>query len=75
MKHNSTLTLLQHRLRQRGANLSAISTAAAVLCEIIDEHNSLHWHDRNRYGEEIRKLAEENKKLRERVAKLEKVEA
>ncbi len=53
---NTTLTLLQHRLRQRGANVAQISTAAAIMCEIIDEKVAFVEYDRNRQAEEIKLL-------------------
>lgn len=61
---NDTLTLLRETLRKRGANTAAISTAAEELCKLVDHWNTLHWDDRNR-------LTEENKKLRERIERLE----
>jgi hypothetical protein len=35
-----------------------------ALFAVIDHHNEQHWYDRNRYGEEI-------KRLKARIAKLE----
>lgn len=34
---------------------------------VIDHFNSQHWHDRNRYGEEIKQLKAEIERLREQV--------
>jgi hypothetical protein len=61
---DDTLKLLEAHLRKRGISLTAISTAAAVLCGIIDHWNRLHWDDRNRLTAEV-------KQLRDRIAKIE----
>lgn len=68
---NSTLTLLQARLRKNGGSGGPISPQAIIICELIDHWNTLHWNDRNRYGTEITKLAEENRQLRARLHALE----
>ena len=68
---NNTLLLLQDRLRKRGGHSGPISPQAAVICELIDHWNTLHWNDRNMHGEQVKKLAEEIRLLKARVATLE----
>jgi hypothetical protein len=53
---NDSITLLRHRLKQRGVNLAHISTAAEVMCEILDEKIAFMEHDRNRQSGEIKAL-------------------
>ncbi len=38
---------------------------------VMDHSNEQHWHDRNRYGDEVKRLTQENKALAERIEKLE----
>ena len=64
---NSTLLLLQDRLRTRGGHSGPISPQAAVICELIDHWNTLHWNDRNMHGEQVKKLTEELKQLKARL--------
>jgi hypothetical protein len=72
---DETLKLLRHQIKERGSNLAAISPAAEELCKVVDHWNALHWADRNRLTDEVKRLAEENKRLKERIDKLEKDEA
>ena len=61
---NSSLELLKASLAKRGIKSGAISPQAEEICKLIDHFNEQHWHDRNSYGAEI-------KRLKSRIAKLE----
>lgn len=34
---------------------------------MVDHFNSQHWHDRDRYGQEIKQLKEQIERLREQI--------
>jgi hypothetical protein len=38
---------------------------------VLDHFNEQHWYDRNRYGEEIKRLSEEFMQLKARLSALE----
>lgn len=67
----SALDLLRTALARRG-DKSSVSPVAAETCGIIDHFNDLHWHDRNRYAEEIKAMKDELRRLKEKVSRLER---
>lgn len=64
---DTTLNLLQHALKKKGLPSAMAQPALVELCGIIDMFNQQHWHDRDRYGEEIRKLRAEVTDLRRKL--------
>lgn len=62
---NRSFELLKARLIKRGVNPTKASVAAEVMCDIIDEKESLWFHDRDRYDARI-------KALESKVARLDK---
>jgi hypothetical protein len=59
---NSSLELLKNALVRRAAS-AVVSPQAEEICRIIDHFNSQHWHDRNRYDEQIKALEAKLAKL------------
>lgn len=53
---NKSIILLKAKLKKRGYSDSSISAAAEVMCEMLDEFNTQHWYDRDRYHDRIKAL-------------------
>lgn len=53
---SGALSQLQAALVRRSVHPSTISPAAAELCAIFDHEVRLWQHDRNAYGEEIKRV-------------------
>ena len=63
---NRSFESLKARLIRRGANLAHASTAAEIMCDILDEKEQLWFNDRNRYDERIKRLEAKVARLEER---------
>lgn len=66
----AALLMLKEKVRKASIP-GSINATAEFICGIIDHFNTLHWHDRNRYGEEIKELRKEVAELKGRISKLE----